>query len=54
MTDELFKQIIEQRFWIDPYGYVMVFQFLTLFDFLTFLLGVILGVAFGRGILTWL
>jgi len=54
MTDEQFMEIIRYLSWIDAHGYVLKVQFLALFDFLTFVLGVVLGAVFGRGIITWL
>lgn len=54
MTDEQFAAIIRYLSWIDTHGYVIKFQLLVLFDLLTFILGVILGAVFGRGIITWL
>jgi hypothetical protein len=54
MTDEQFAAIIQYLSWIDTHGYVIKFQLLVLFDLLTFILGVILGAVFGRGIITWL
>jgi hypothetical protein len=54
MTDEQFAEIIQYLSWIDSHGYVIKYQFLILFDLLTFILGVLLGAVFGRGIITWL
>jgi hypothetical protein len=53
MTDEQFAQIVQYLSNIDYHGYISIQQFISFYDFATFVLGVLLGIAFGRGVLTW-
>lgn len=54
MTDVDVQQIIQYLSWIDSHGYTLKYQFLSLFDLLTFILGCILGIAFAKEVSKWI